>query len=198
MRSATIVLTLAAFVGALGCSWLLGSGTGESKKLQGPEWTGQGAQGISQAEAERFQGFALYWLGPSFAGYNLQAILSTGDEVIFIYGSCTRPRGSDGGCSLPLQVHAEPACSVPPELATQFAFRGPPQQFRGQALIVRREVAAMGEATARIWTEDASIWLDIPIAPERLEEALQALAGLNRAHIGPGDELPPPDLGACT
>ena len=198
MRSATIVLTLAALVGALGCLWLLGSGEGESKKLPGPEWTGQGAQGISQAEAERFEGYALYWLGPSFAGYNLQAILSVGDEVIFVYGTCTIPRGSDGGCALPLEVHVEPACKIPPNLATQFAFPGPPQQFRGDALIVRREVVEMGEATARIWTEDASIWLNIPIAPERLEEALQALAGLNRAHIGPGDELPPPDFTPCS
>jgi hypothetical protein len=35
---------------------------------------GKGRQGMSQAKAERLT-FPLFWLGPAFGGFNLQAIL---------------------------------------------------------------------------------------------------------------------------
>jgi len=81
MRRLTLVLLLILSLVA-SCGLLPNSGS-ESKQLPGSEWDGQGREGMSQAEAEAFTDFDLYWWGPSFVGFNLQAILSTPNQVTF-------------------------------------------------------------------------------------------------------------------
>jgi hypothetical protein len=174
------------------------SGDGESRRLPGPPWSGQGTEGISQTEAEQFDRFGLYWLGPAFAGFNLQAILMTGDEVTFIYGTCTIPRGRDGGCAVPLSVRIEHVCKITPELATQFAYTGPVEVFRGEALVVSRYVPELGEASARIWTGDSAITISFPGAPELLNEALLNLHGIRDDQPKADRPLPIPHLSACS
>jgi hypothetical protein len=57
--------------------------------LAGGEWDGRGRGNLTQREAETFDDFDLYWLGPHYEGLNLQAILHTpqGQEVSFITGA---------------------------------------------------------------------------------------------------------------
>jgi hypothetical protein len=41
----------------------------------GDVWAGRGVQGLSELDAASFDEYPVFWLGPSFAGYNLHVIL---------------------------------------------------------------------------------------------------------------------------
>jgi len=194
MRRLTLVVFLALSFTA-GCG-LLADSNGESKQLPGPAWTGESNEGMSQAEAEAFTNFALYWWGPSFAGFNLQAILGTPDQVTFIYGRCTIPRGRDGGCASPLTIMVQPLCALAPQVA-RGAYPGPEETLRDGALVFRRDIPERHEATAMFWTGDAMVRVHVGRAPQLFEEALEAIRGLNRP-IGVGDALPAPEFERCS
>lgn len=107
-RCILAVLVLA----GLGASWRCGDS--DHKLLLGRPWNGKSTQKgrWTQSQAEAFTLLPLYWLGPSYAGYNLTDIHRTGAQsVFFTYDNCRA--GSSGwfddtGCNLPLtlQVHA--------------------------------------------------------------------------------------------
>jgi len=168
---------------------------GESKQLAGPAWTGQGKDGMSQAEAEAFRDFALYWWGPEFAGFNLQTILKSSGQVTLLYGTCTIPRGRDGGCAVPLQIMIQPLCALAPQVARQ-AYPEPDGTLREGALLMRRYIPERSEATATFWTGDAVVRVSVGAAPVQFDEALGALQGLN-SPIGPAASLPAPDFQRC-
>jgi hypothetical protein len=174
----------------------------------GPPWDGKGRAGKqpnfrTQAEMEAFADFPLFWLGPEFGGYNLTIIehvkseqpsrpgLDALNQVGFLYGECNL-RGQDS-CPIPITFLVESACaSLPAEsLAGGQALSS--ETVRGGAQLVR-----YAHTGVRLWTGRSSIVLHAIAAPERTDEAIQAIRGfgLNRA-IGPGDPLPPPDLTGC-
>ena len=86
-----------------------------------PDPPGKGWNKLSGDEAKGFKPFALYDLGPSFAGLPLRARVYGGKgkpypgepigahDVLFVYGTCELPP-IDGGCAPPLQVQVWPAC----------------------------------------------------------------------------------------
>ena len=99
------VMTMAVGVGA-GCS--LGEG-GTDEGLVQPRGNN------SLAEARAFDGFPLYFAGPSAGGFRLEAVQRTDrtspaphTEFAFIYGSCDPPES--GGCVPPLVILLWPAC----------------------------------------------------------------------------------------
>ena len=187
---------VASLVLMAGACRLFADGGGESRPLPGPPWAGQGQEGISQAEAEAFREHGLYWWGPAFAGFNLQAILLTANQVTLIYGRCTIPAFRDGGCAAPLSIQVQPLCALTPQTARQ-AYPGPEEELRGGALLLQRNVPERGEATATFWTGDAVVRVHAGAVPQQLEESLQAILGLN-VPVGPGEALAPPEFERCT
>ncbi len=172
----------------------------------GPPWQGKGNdQGISQAEAENFADYPLFWLGESFAGYNLQSIIhqkytpppgvpahEAMDSVGFSYGDCTIPPGSTS-CPAPLVVMIEPACLERPEGLANAVKDGPMESVRGGAQLQR-----FADGHARLWTGEVSITLDAPADPALVDRMVQELhgIGLNRA-VEAGTPLPAPDFSGC-
>jgi hypothetical protein len=73
---------------------------------------------FSVAKAQSFRGFPVYYPGESVNGYPLTAVArdplgplrKNQESVLFMYGTCKLPPG-EGGCSLPVSVSNEPACS---------------------------------------------------------------------------------------
>jgi len=73
---------------------------------------------FSVAKARSFRGFPVYYPGESVNGYPLTAVgrdplgpmRKNQESVLFMYGTCKLPPG-EGGCSLPVSVSNEPACS---------------------------------------------------------------------------------------
>jgi hypothetical protein len=163
--------------------------------LAGGEWDGRGRGNLTQREAEAFDDFDLYWLGPHYEGLNLQAILHTpqGQEVSFIYGSCRLPTGPEPRCAAPLTVRVQPLCKIQPrDLA------GNPQltALRGQASMNRQGIDRLRES-AMIWTGGSAVSV-LPSSPDlNLDAVLVALRGVGRNPIAPGDPLPEPDFSAC-
>ena len=74
---------------------------------------------FSVSEARSYNGFAVFYPGETIDGYRLGAVLreplgpmrKNQESVEFMYGTCEIPAGGDGGCSLPVSVSNEPACS---------------------------------------------------------------------------------------
>lgn len=114
---AIAALVLALGLGA-GCS--LGEGGDTESGLVRPQGNS------SLAEARAFDGFPLYFAGPTAGGYRLEAVQRTDrtspaphTEFAFVYGGCDPPES--GGCSPPLVILLWPACyrydqrySIPP------------------------------------------------------------------------------------
>ncbi len=178
----------------------------EKRFHPGPPWQGKGNdQGISQAEAEKFADYPLFWLGESFAGYNLQSIVrqkytpppgipthEAMDSVGFAYGDCTIQAGSRS-CPTPLVVMIEPACLVRPEGLANGASDGSLESVRDRAALQR-----FADGHARLWTGQVSITLDAPANPTLVDRMIQELhgVGLNRA-VEAGTPLPAPDFSGC-
>ena len=177
----------------------------------GPPWDGRGTGPDqpgrwTQAHIDSFTHYPLFWLGESFAGYNLQAVLrgipddseaagrippSSYDRVTFFYGRCTpearRERG--GRCNPPVYLTVSSVCSMPPEVVPERFRRTTLQTVRGEALMV-------GDT---IWTGQATIKLfPMTFDTDLGQQAIQELRGAGRnAGVRAGDPLPPPDFGVC-
>lgn len=134
---------------------------GDKRYRAGPEWDGDGRRGsLSQAEIEDFDRFPLYWLGPSFEGYNLVTVQDSGWGVYFIYGDC-----GPAPCSPPVSVLVQDACGFPLQPA---GAAGNLRALPGGAVS-----AAPGEGTM-VWTGRAALQVRA-LTGEQVTSALAAL-----------------------
>ena len=155
----------------------------------------RGSGNFAQREAEAFDGFDLYWLGPEYEGLHLQAIIHTpqSQDVTFIYGSCRLPSGAEPRCAAPLTVRVQPLCKVQPK---DLAGNQQLAALRGQASLNRQGIDRF-RVSAMIWTGDSAVSV-LPSSPDLdLDAILVALRGIGRNRIGPGDPLPEPDFSTC-
>jgi hypothetical protein len=163
--------------------------------LAGGEWDGRGRGNFTQREAEAFEDFDLYWLGPDYEGLQLQAILHTpqSQDVTFIYGSCRLPSGPEPRCAAPLTVRVQHLCKIQPR---DLAGSQQLTLLRGQASMNRQGIDRLRES-AMIWTGGSAVAV-LPSSPElNLDAILVALRGIGANRIAPGDPLPEPDFSAC-
>ena len=169
----------------------------------GSPWDGQGASGISEADARQFDTYPLLWLGPTFGGYHLQSIVrqevaapagapahNAANSVTLIYGQCTIPPNASA-CTGPLTLHVEPGCMARPEWTAAF---GTTTTTRGDAL-----QRTFPDGHIRLWTGPISISLNAIGNPDLTRTATQQLAGLNTlaSSITPSSPLASPDLSTC-
>ena len=174
--------------------------------LPGDPWDGTPRYGLSQQEAETFQDFPLFWLGPSFAGYNLQGIVhqvaempppgphATGNQATLVYGTCKLSGGREPSCSpLPLILEELPVCE-------EGAFLPAVEPVRGGALMRRVEEHGGEPAVgAQIWTGRTMIIVLAYALPSRIDEIVDRLESLSAEEgIAAGYSLPPPDFSACS
>ena len=171
----------------------------------GPVWEGTGPQGISQQEAEAFADYPLFWLGESFAGYNLRAIhreqftppagvpsIYATDSVSFSYGDCTIPEGYSA-CPIPLVVSIEPVCKVRPEMVADSAREGAVETVRGGARQLR-----FRDGHLKLWSGPVSITVDAPADPALVDQMVQQLRGIGVSRaVRAGASLPAPDFAGC-
>ncbi len=74
---------------------------------------------FSVSQARDYRGFPVFYPGESINGDELTAVArdplgpmrQNQESVLFTYGTCEIPAGAEGGCSLPVSVSNEPACS---------------------------------------------------------------------------------------
>lgn len=175
--------------------------------LPGPSWEGKGHSGISQEEAARFDEFPLVWLGESYGGFNLQAIIRSEytpdpgipsheatDSVTLIYGDCAILPDAES-CAVPMTVRVEPACMNRPEWISDLVKAEPlATDVRGGAWMQRFD-----DGHVRLWTGKISVFIDAAGNKELAENAIQDLHGLNRVYesLREGDPLDVPDLSGC-
>jgi hypothetical protein len=65
-------------------------------------------------QARRFDAFPLYWVGPRFEQWELEAIDGLDGPakfVTFIYGTCTPHDGDEPSCVPPIEIQVSPLCS---------------------------------------------------------------------------------------
>lgn len=168
--------------------------------LAGPPWDGKGGgkrqvrYSSTQAEAEQFAAYELYWWGPAIDRFNLIAIRisyrrdsSQGDppldsRVDFVYGECNM-EGRDQ-CISPSSVQVHPICwTLPSEALAGGQAAGQEETVRGGGVAVRFRHGAV-----LIWTGRVSVNLTLRGAPDKMDEAIQALRGFGpNGAIGPGD-----------
>jgi hypothetical protein len=73
------------------------------------------AGGTSKAvnKAKRFEAFPLYWAGPRFEKWELEAIDGLDGPakyVTFMYGTCTPHDGDEPSCVPPIEIQLSPLC----------------------------------------------------------------------------------------
>jgi hypothetical protein len=140
---------------------------------------GSGADDLSLQDAEDFRAFPLYYVGDSFQGLPLTAVIrGSGRSPIrswtFIYGSCEAK--SDQGCAPPLEIQNESICTRYPAI---FGKRAPElAPFRG---------ARVARGSAELYTGRTTL---VIYGQEKLH-ALAALrpVGVSEATSG---RFPPP------
>jgi hypothetical protein len=74
--------------------------------------------------AAEFEGFAIYWLGESFEGHDVEHISEldrSSPGVTVVYGTCETH--GDGGCAPPLQLQSFPLCFHLDEIARNPVWR---------------------------------------------------------------------------
>ncbi len=136
--------------------------------------------------AKDFQGFSLYFVGSSFHGLALTAVLSTpgrGGRVrswSFIYGDCDPGGGffDDGGCAPPLEVQNWSICERYPALYGKDRPRL--RAFRG---------ARLANSPTEIYTGHTTV----VVFGERRAGVLRALRRVGQRAAG--QRLPPPAPG---
>jgi hypothetical protein len=152
----------------------------------------------SVSEASSYKGFPVFYPGESINGHRLSAVSrdplgpmrKNQESVLFMYGTCEIPAGADGGCSLPVSVSNEPACS------RNLAMYGGALAAKPQMTRVRGTTAAFFEGGSRLEIQTGTTTVVIFAFSKR--EALSVarnLRGLN-VPISASDRLPVPAPGA--
>lgn len=202
-----VVVVIGAVVFLLGAANWRGDAADPSPReavlTPGAAWDGQGASGLSEADAAQFDAYPLLWLGPTFGGYHLQAIVrqeaaapagapahAAVDSVSFLYGECAVPTNAIS-CAAPLTLHVEPGCMARPEWTAGVATA---TTARGEALL-----RTFPDGHIRLWTGTISVYLNAVGNAELTRAAVNHLTGLNAlaAPITAGSALAAPDHSAC-
>lgn len=168
---------------ALGC---LGGGTAT------PEGN------FSVAEASSFREFPVFYPGESVNGYPLTAVLhdplgpnrKQQFSVEFLYGDCQLPPG-EGGCSLPVSVSNEPACSR--YLSMYGGGFGSPVAHPTR---IRGATASFFEGGSRLEIQTGTTTVVIfALSKQKALAVATSLRGVN-VPVSASDPLPPPSRGA--
>ncbi len=151
----------------------------------------------SVSEASSYKGFPVFYPGESINGHRLSAVSrdplgpmrKNQESVLFMYGTCEIPAGDEGGCSLPVSVSNEPACSR--NLSMYDGALSPKAHLR-----VRGTTAAFFEGGSRLEIQTGTTAVVI-FAFSRSEALSVArnLRGLN-VPVSETDRLPSPVPGA--
>jgi len=154
---------------------------------------------FSVARAREFEEFSVFYAGDEVNGYPLTAVnhsplgpmRKNAWSVDFTYGTCDVGPGFDpGGCSMPVEISNEPACSR--NLAMYGGPLSPgahPKRFRGAT-------AAFFERGSRIEIQTGTTTIVIFAFSKREALAVaRSLRGVNTA-VETGEALPPPAAGA--
>ena len=166
--------------------------------IPGEPWDGKGKGGISQSEADSFDDYSLFWLGPEYGGLNLQSIVLNSpatpgvDEVYFVYGSCVLSDGPGRrSCAAPGHMYVRPLCSVLPK---DVAF-GAGEPVRGGGIVVYNPTPG---GSGLVWTGDVVIGFGFTDASLH-RAAIAHMHTLNDVGpaIGPGEPLPAPRFEIC-
>jgi hypothetical protein len=152
----------------------------------------------SVSAARSFQGFPVFYPGEYVNGHELSAVSrdplgpmrKSQESVLFMYGTCEIPAGMEGGCSLPVSVSNEPACS------RNLSMYGGGMSPTPRMTRVRGTTAAFFEGGSRLEIQTGTTTVVI-FASSKRDALLVAenLRGLNVA-VPAGDRLPPPAPGA--
>ena len=172
---------------------------------------------MTQRDLERFGDYSLYWLGESFAGYNLQSV-DRMQGVFFAYGECIVTP-----CTHPVSVLNESVCKDPrPEQIMDHPTS--PRTVgtaRGGARVVRYgdghiqmwtgrtrlsiyahgdkdQIAEALEELRRAGTDAHPHTAGVLVAERVAEQALHELRAIGMSvAIHPGSDLPAPDYTGC-
>jgi hypothetical protein len=152
---------------------------------------------FSAAEASSFREFPVFYPGESVNGHPLTAVAhdplgplrKRQFSVEFLYGDCKLPAG-EGGCSLPVSVSNEPACSRNLSMY-EGAFFGPVHKTH-----IRGATAAFFEGGSRLEIQTGTTTVVIFAFSKRKALAVaRSLRGVN-VPVSESDPLPPPAPGA--
>lgn len=151
------------------------------------------------SKAREYRGFPIFYPGDSIIGHDLSAVSreplgpmrKNQESVEFLYGSCEIPAGQmEGGCSLPVSVSNEPACSR--NLAMYGGFGSPTPRLAR----VRGTTAAFFEGGSRLEIQTGTTTVVIfAFSKRKALQVARSLRGVNTA-VAVGDPLPPPAPGA--
>lgn len=152
----------------------------------------------SVSEASSYKGFPVFYPGKSVNGHPLSAVSrdplgpmrKNQESVLFMYGTCELPAGDEGGCSLPVTVSNEPACS------RNLSMYGGGMSPTPRMTRVRGTTAAFFEGGSRLEIQTGTTTVVIFASSKR--DALgvaENLRGLN-VPVSVGDRLPPSAPGA--
>lgn len=161
-------------------AWRVMSTEEQSQRYQpGAAWAGAGRLGtFTESDLTAFAGYPIFWLGASFAGYNLQTVKHVKydappgvpstrgmDAVTMIYGACTPVEGATA-CVAPITLRVRPLCSVTPVMVAEAAKSGPLSVVGDGA-----RVQKFRDGHSVIWTGDSMIELHFMADPGRTDEA---------------------------
>ena len=152
---------------------------------------------FSVSQARDYRGFPVFYPGDTVAGYELTAVSRdplgpmrrNQESVLFSYGTCELPPG-EGGCSLPVSVSNEPACSR--NLSMYAGSLSPRPVMSG----VRGTTAAFFEGGSRLEIQTGTTTVVIFAFSKRNALLVaRSLRGLN-VPVSADDPLPLPAKGA--
>ena len=140
----------------------------------GEPWSGDGdTDSLSEQELSSFSAYPLFWLGPSYDGYNLQWVghvkydapkgvpSSRGSDVVtLVYGDCTPVEGANR-CASPITVHVRPVCHIVPEMVAEMAKDGPLRTGEGGAI-----TQDFRDGHTMTWTGDVAIEVHLVYNPD--------------------------------
>lgn len=153
---------------------------------------------FSVSQAKDYRGFPVFYPGKSVNGDELTAVARdplgpmrrNQESVLFMYGTCEIPAGNEGGCSLPVSVSNEPACSR--NLAMYSGSLSP----KPVVTRVRGTTAALFEGGSRLEIQTGTTTVVIfAFSKRKALSVARNLRGLN-VPVSAGDPLPPPAKGA--
>jgi len=154
---------------------------------------------FSVAEAREFRDVPVFYAGQEVNGQELTATnydplgpsRKNQSSVLFSYGTCEIGPGLDpGGCSLPVSISNEPACS------RNLAMYGGALSPKPHMTRVRGTTAAFFEGGSRLEIQTGTTTVVIfAFSKHEVLSVARNLRGLN-VPISTGDRLPPPAPGA--